>query len=142
MNTSHIPDCVLSTCKVVVPPKAFISDLSFYGQCLFIVFTLLQHSLPLFLAHYSSLTWPHLASALTPAGGPMTVPKAPRHQHNGISKGSTPCNTTSNNISWVCTSTSSGFKDLDNLIIAALPAVELCMIGGEQHFKAIYDTSH
>ncbi|KAL0043952.1 hypothetical protein WJX82_008536 [Trebouxia sp. C0006] len=64
---------------------------------------------------------------LTP-GVLVTVPKAPCHQHNGISTGSTPQNITINNTSWVSTSTCSGFDF--NIIIAALPAVELCMMEG------------
>ncbi len=46
-------------------------------------------ALPLSLAHCPSSTWPHLASARTLAGSPMTVQQEPRHRHNGTSMGST-----------------------------------------------------
>lgn len=86
-------------------------------------------ALPLSLADCPSSTQSHFASALTLAGVPITVQLGPRHQHNGTPKGSTPRNTIVNHISWVFTSAISGFGV--NVIIAALPTVELCMNKGE-----------
>ncbi len=86
-------------------------------------------SLPLPLAHCPSSTQPHLASALTLAGLPISVQQEARHQHNGTSTGSTLWDNTSNNVSWPVTFIISGLC-LDT-IIAALPTVELCMIEGE-----------